>query len=390
MSFDRPEDRCNAALSPAVVEALEDRKLLAATLEGTLLNVVGTSKSDKISLSYSKDGSRFVVLIGKKSQQFVRKGIRKIRIDGAGGSDTVKILGLVKQRMSIFGGSGSDAIFGHNGKEGVDGGTGNDTIVGAGGSDNLMGGDGDDFIVGGTAHDKINGNAGHDLLFGDGGNDTVNGHDGNDTLGGDDEDVLSFTSPIDNEDAIGRDKLDGGTGDDVLLSGVRSASIPDSSGQDTFIGGDGADVLDARGGDDSLLDLAAEDFVPTSEFTSAVDPGPTHTHPVLRIFVRVKGGYARVVIPNGIGIFGNTISQFADLHTHDFSGTIHFESGTANDNFTLKEFFQIWGITFSATHVGRYVGTKAKPITMKVDGVNNTQFENYQPQHGETVDIFVG
>src|SRR5688500_11912702 len=191
-----------------VVEALEDRRLLAATLNGTLLDVMGTSKPDKISFSLSKDRSKYVIKIGKNTQQFAKTGIRTLQINGAGGGDTITLLrGTGKTvKVKIFGSSGNDLILGNDGKESIDGGTGNDTVAGAGGSDNLSGGDGDDFIVAGAAHDKVWGGLGHDLLFGDAGNDTMFGNEGNDTLGGDDEDVLSFTTPIDNEDAIGRDK----------------------------------------------------------------------------------------------------------------------------------------------------------------------------------------
>ena len=392
---DRGPDRGQRQVREAagcVVEALEERKLLAAVLNGSILDVTGTTRADKIYFSYSSDATKYVIQIGKNKQQFTRRGIRALRINGGGGSDTINLTQSTgKLRVSLYGGSGNDAIFGHNGKEGVDGGTGNDTITGAGGSDNLSGGDGDDFVIGSTGHDRLMGNGGHDLMFGDAGNDTVSGHEGNDTLGGDDEDVLSFTSPIDNEDAIGNDRVDGGDGDDVLLSGVQSNSIPDSSGQDTFTGGAGADVIDARGANDSITDFsAAEDYRPASDYTPVTHASPaTHEHANLRVFVRVKGGYAQVVIPMEIGIF----DQMSTLHTHDFSGRIHFESTSPSATYRLKDFFTTWGITFNSRHLGRYVG---KTITMKVAHgqgapfANNTEFENYQPQNEERIDIFIG
>ncbi len=74
-----------------------------------------------------------------------------------------------------------------------------------------------------------------------------------------------------------------------------------------------------------------------------------HLHPLLNVMVNGKS----ITVPKNIGIdsllhkdhsldhFGT--SGAAPLHTHDDSGTIHVES-TANRNYTLGEFLNIWGL----------------------------------------------
>jgi VCBS repeat-containing protein len=70
----------------------------------------------------------------------------------------------------------------------------------------------------------------------------------------------------------------------------------------------------------------------------------SHIHPQLTILLDGQ----QVVIPAGIGING---SNFANPHTHDYTGTLHIgegapvgtdSSGTAARNTTLQDFFNVW------------------------------------------------
>ena len=71
-----------------------------------------------------------------------------------------------------------------------------------------------------------------------------------------------------------------------------------------------------------------------------------HVHANLRIFVHGEP----VTVPTGIGV---TQDVAAALHTHDDQGTIHVESQTRRD-FTLGEFFDVWGVRLSDTCLGGY------------------------------------
>jgi hypothetical protein len=74
----------------------------------------------------------------------------------------------------------------------------------------------------------------------------------------------------------------------------------------------------------------------------------------------------QVTIPAQIGVDagGGFIS---DLHTHDASGILHVESPTQRD-FTLGEFFAVWGLPLSADCIGNRCESGSKRLRVWVDG----------------------
>jgi hypothetical protein len=78
-----------------------------------------------------------------------------------------------------------------------------------------------------------------------------------------------------------------------------------------------------------------------------------HIHMHLDIFVNGK----REPVPAGIGIFNTTGGFITDLHTHDASGVIHLESPTRRE-FTLGQFFGVWGVRLTRRCVGGYCKPK--------------------------------
>ena len=87
-----------------------------------------------------------------------------------------------------------------------------------------------------------------------------------------------------------------------------------------------------------------------------------HTHQHLDLFVDGE----QVTVPAQIGIDsgGGFIS---DLHTHDPSGIVHIESPTQRD-FTLGEFFAVWGLPLSADCIGSLCEKGSKQLHVWVDG----------------------
>jgi hypothetical protein len=71
-----------------------------------------------------------------------------------------------------------------------------------------------------------------------------------------------------------------------------------------------------------------------------------HTHQHLDLFVDGQ----RVAIPPDIGIDRVNLI-LSPIHTHDATGIIHVESPIIRD-FTLGEFFDVWGVRFDAHCVG--------------------------------------
>jgi Ca2+-binding RTX toxin-like protein len=100
----------------------------------------------------------------------------------------------------------------------VYGGEGEDFIQGGAGNDALRGGDDDDVVLGG---------AGDDHLWGGGGNDALYGGDGYDAL----------------SDVYGRNRMDGGAGNDQMLVGADMGRPPEAWQNDLV---DFDDLMDAR------------------------------------------------------------------------------------------------------------------------------------------------
>jgi hypothetical protein len=85
-----------------------------------------------------------------------------------------------------------------------------------------------------------------------------------------------------------------------------------------------------------------------------------HIHQHLDIFVNGKP----VTVPQFVGIKTAQPVFFADLHTHDQSGIIHVESEQQYD-YTLGQFFGVWGVPLSRTRIG---GLTGKTLHVWVNG----------------------
>ena len=73
-----------------------------------------------------------------------------------------------------------------------------------------------------------------------------------------------------------------------------------------------------------------------------------------------------VAIPADIGI--NQLEGFiSPIHTHDPSGLIHVESNVVRD-FTLGQFFDIWGVRFTASCIGGYCADAMHTLKVYANG----------------------
>jgi hypothetical protein len=85
-----------------------------------------------------------------------------------------------------------------------------------------------------------------------------------------------------------------------------------------------------------------------------------HIHQHLDIFVNGK----KETVPAQIGIYDG---QFlTELHTHDTTGVMHVESDKKR-NFSLGEFFGVWGVRLTNTCIGGYCKPKT-PWKLYVNG----------------------
>jgi Ca2+-binding RTX toxin-like protein len=146
--------------------------------------------------------------------------LKKLKIDGGAGDDSVGLAGSQKYAPTVVLGDGNDTFLGSDGTDTVDGEAGNDSIKGNGGDDTLYGGadtdtldgqSGSDRVRGGDGDDVVQGGAGDDDVFGDAGKDKLNGdgdtpETGNDTIeavdGEADQVTCDFGADVANVDSI--------------------------------------------------------------------------------------------------------------------------------------------------------------------------------------------
>lgn len=159
------------------------------------------------------------------------------------------------------------------------------------GDDTLDGGDGDDVIIGGGGNDSVTGGDGNDVIDTSGGKPLPDrgfpSYDGlppvpadpmpdndHDTVDGGAGDDLIMTG--DDADAIA-----GGAGSDTILAGLDDDTVDGGSGADRIVGGEGADSIQGGAGDDTIyggLDPVFPDAlnIPDDGSAGAPDPDPTN------------------------------------------------------------------------------------------------------------------
>jgi len=118
-----------------------------------------------------------------------------------------------------------------------------------------------------------------------------------------------------------------------------------------------------------------------SETNKVLSTQGLHWHPTLKIFVRGE----EVPVPANIGLLGG----HNPMHTHDADGVIHleFQSVVREDSLRLGKFFEIWRQPFSETQILEYTNSDTERVRMTVNGVENTEYENYMLQQEDVVEI---
>lgn len=93
-----------------------------------------------------------------------------------------------------------------------------------------------------------------------------------------------------------------------------------------------------------------------------------HIHPYLEIMING----APYEMPTDIGIHPTCMNA---LHTHDASGVIHVEAPDKRD-FTLADFFAVWGKTFNKDQIIDYKIDNKYRIRETINDKNSQDFEN--------------
>ncbi|MEK7193503.1 MAG: hypothetical protein AAB652_01820 [Patescibacteria group bacterium] len=97
-------------------------------------------------------------------------------------------------------------------------------------------------------------------------------------------------------------------------------------------------------------------------------PENLHIHPHIKIMIDGKDIAVSPTI--GLGVIGCERA----LHTHDSSGEIHIEPNFPQD-FTLGDFFTLWGKPFSSIQLLDKSADDAHEVVMTVNGKQSTEFE---------------
>jgi hypothetical protein len=268
MQLASPGTQSRALSTRPLLEALEQRRLLSASLDNGVLTISGTDAADDIEIHLQiDDPGTLVVEEGDVQQTFALADVTKIVADGGAGDDRIRIddrFGTIAVPVQFSGGAGTDELRGGAGADLLDGGAGDDNLRGGGGADTLLGGSGSDTLRGGAADDSLSGGRGRDRMLGQAGDDSLLGARGDDTLlGGQGDDRL--------EGGRGRDHVVGGLGADFRAG--RAFGSPDDNGdefdddssdhprgdgsldgQDSVAGGGGSDDQGGHGTDDVLPD----------------------------------------------------------------------------------------------------------------------------------------
>jgi hypothetical protein len=87
-----------------------------------------------------------------------------------------------------------------------------------------------------------------------------------------------------------------------------------------------------------------------------------HIHQHIDIFIDGKP----IVVPANIGI-SQAAGFISPIHVHDTTGVIHEESPTIQD-FSLGQFFDIWGVKFTKDCIGGYCSADAKLLKVYSNG----------------------
>lgn len=292
----RPQQRRVEPGAP--LEALEERRLLAASLVGSTLVVDGTASGETIRVYRDPSGSPSGIYadIGATTYgPFNPSSINLVDVNALGGNDTAIVEGSsapslkgtvgVGKPADIDGGDGADVLYGGDSNNTIRGGLGNDTLYGGTGNDLLEGGDGNDDLQGGTGDDSYF-FAGLNL-----GDDTISeaGSLGKDTI-----DLSGLTSGsgaalilyqttfqavaanlgLTLSSATGIENMIGTSAQDWLEGNSLNNEIQGRSGDDYLLGGTGNDVYkytNADTGDDTLTEgaNADTDTVDFSQFTAS-------------------------------------------------------------------------------------------------------------------------
>ena len=131
-----------------MIERLEHRVVLTASLEGGIATIVGTDGNDDVLVAIAAAGVE-VRVNGVVEATWAYRKLKRLDIHALGGKDRVEVRGSTLNDLDGLLTQGVDVPCW------IEGAGGNDLVIGGGGGDTIVGGAGRDTIFGGENNDEI-------------------------------------------------------------------------------------------------------------------------------------------------------------------------------------------------------------------------------------------
>jgi hypothetical protein len=142
-----PRTKSPRHTAPPLLESLEARRLMSASLEDGVLQVRGTDEDDVIKITQPRSNPRRInVAINDDTFAFKAHRVRRIEVRAQDGDDEVSIGGRVRARAKLYGGRGDDTLAGGSAADLLVGGAGDDDLLGGRSKDRLFSGEGQDVF----------------------------------------------------------------------------------------------------------------------------------------------------------------------------------------------------------------------------------------------------
>jgi VCBS repeat-containing protein len=148
------------------------------------------------------------------------------------------------------------------------------------------------------------------------------------------------------------------------------------------------EFLEAR----QMLHGGTDDDHPAAEAEPTTYDPNTNFHIHYQLDIVINGD--QVVIPKAVG--NNVGANSNRFHTHDFTGKIHVHPGPIGRFVTVNDFFESWrndtvlgnpNAAFSSSNILGFQNNSTHTVRMYVNGVLNTEFQNYQMNDNDRIVI---
>lgn len=169
-----------------------------------------------------------------------------------------------------------------------------------------------------------------------------------------------------------------------VFTGLFLAAVPAVVGVALAFGGRvGAPAKTVRGPFGQHHEGLAERLKTAGVPTTGSSGSRAHFHPRLVVYVNGR----QIPVPADIGIAPERPTAMATLHTHDDSGNLHAEG---IERATLGQFFEVWGVSFSAQRLGPHRASGRSAVRLWVDGQASRAFGDLQLRDGQHVVVSFG